>query len=668
MSAQSSNRVLAVVTDGLGYDMRIASTVLTTLRESLDSATLTQINEAVTHHFYPDDDMEESLGLTLMPRVPEGISHETEWLVAERKISSANRTRESLIRSGIWEEIASKRRLAARNSRYVPWIDDDDEWNRIVNTSLTVPTQASGIWVGYEDVDPPVQGNSETGHQQIGNLALAPQIPLEITRSIERGEFFRNALLRSTLENALSKCRNVNFCFLLSGIRGSDGRVHSAWNHLEAFCEMLFSELGAPPERVRMQAILDGRDAPAHGSLNLEGIDGGYLDHLEYLLEKHCAIESLAWVVGRSIAMDRDYREENARADYLQITAGQGRIVQGFDELRETIASAHAKGLTDADIPPIIMASASDGARVIKNGDAFVNLNFRSDRQRSKTASLCAARDYLSAEASARGRDWSFDWLRDDLNLDICTIAEYDASFEANYGVKVAFQISPHRLSFLNHWDRLLPEGSRYLLVAESVKSSHMGYFVRGRREEPAAKNAEDRWIIPSIGQSEGVFSDSDFYLQPQMRTQEVADAVIRAMDEGQHRLIMCNFAAPDMIGHLLPTRFEEAVEAYGSTVSTLAELARAASRSGYSMVVTSDHGNIENDAPTHTTNTVLTTIISSTGEVSPADPAGSYSAKLFDISPTVAELLGVDEKEVARVVAEHRGDLEERYIGRSII
>ena len=668
VSSESSQKVLAVVTDGLGYDRRVASDVLATLRESLNSGTLELVKDAIASHFGAGDDLEDAFELSLMPRIPEGIPIGTDWVTANRKISNAIAVQEDLMRTGVWNGIASIRRLAARGHRYVPWINDSDGWNRVVNDNLTVPTHASGVWVGYEGVDPPVQGNSETGHQQIGNLALAPQIPLEITRSIESGAFFTNEHLRSTLERALNNGRNVNFCFLLSGIRGSDGRVHSAWNHLEAFCDLLFSELNAPPSRVRMQAILDGRDAPANGSMKVEGLDDGYLDYLERLLEKHGAIESLAWVIGRSIAMDRDYREENAKADYLQITAGEGKVAESFGRLREIVASAHDSGLTDADVPPIVMSSLPDGIRVIRPGDAFVNLNFRSDRQRSKTASLCAAQDYLSSEASARGREWSFDWMRDDLDLDICTIAEYDAAFEADYGVKVAFPISPHRLSFLSHWGRLMPEDSRYLLVAESVKSSHMGYFVRGRREDPAAKDAEDRWITPSAGENEGVFSDSDFYLQPRMRTKEVTDRVASAMENGQHRLIMCNFAAPDMIGHLLPTRFEEAIEAYGATVSALAELAQAASRFGYSMVVTSDHGNIENDAPTHTINPVLTTVITSAGRALPSTLSGRFSATLFDISPTVAELLSVEKDEIARLTMEHRGDLEERFIGRSIV
>ena len=434
---------------------------------------------------------------------------------------------------------------------------------------------------------------------------------------------------------------NVNFSFLLSGIRGSDGRVHSAWNHLEAFCELVFVRLGVPPGRVRMQAILDGRDAPANGSLELEGVDGGYLGELERLLRRYDAVESLAWVIGRGLAMDRDYREANAICDYALLTEGAGQHVWGIDEVREVVAAYHEDGKTDADVEAIALVQERGGLATIKPGDAFINLNFRSDRQRSKTASLCGARDYLQREAKSRGRNWGFGWLRDDLNLRMCTIAEYDAEFEARYGVKVAFPITPHQLNLLSHWDRLTDDDDLYLLVAESVKASHMGYFIRGRREAEQGSKSEDRWVVPSDGGNEGVHSDSDFYVRPVMKTREIAQLVSEAMGSGGYRLIACNLAASDMVGHLLPTRFE--VERCGGA----AELKRIGLLSR---------------------RPVLTTVLPAEDRVEPRDLEGAYSANLFDVSHTVARLIGVDQQEIAEIVGVFRGGLGDGFVGQSII
>ena len=51
------------------------------------------------------------------------------------------------------------------------------------------------------------------------------------------------------------------------------------------------------------------------------------------------------------------------------------------------------------------------------------------------------------------------------------------------------------------------------------------------------------------------------------MKTREIAQLVSEAMGTGEYRLIACNLAAPDMVGHLLPMRFDAAsrgVSGYG--------------------------------------------------------------------------------------------------------
>ena len=119
----------------------------------------------------------------------------------------------------------------------------------------------------------------------------------------------------------------------------------------------------------------------------------------------------------------------------------------------------------------------------IEPGDAFINLNFRSDRQRSKTASLCGARPYLVRQALARGRTWQLDWMRDDLANYAC--ARSRSMMRSSSGIMVSMSrisITPHQLNLLEHiGNRLCPKTELYLLVAESVKASHMGYFVRGQ-------------------------------------------------------------------------------------------------------------------------------------------------------------------------------------------
>ena len=85
-------------------------------------------------------------------------------------------------------------------------------------------------------------------------------------------------------------------------------------------------------------------------------------------------------------------------------------------------------------------------------------------------------------------------------------------------------------------------------------------------------------------------------------------------------------------------------------------------------MVVTSDHGNIENDAPTHTINPVLTTVIPASGSVSPRNESDDFTAALFDISHTLARLIGADEERIAEIISNYREDLADEFIGKPII
>ena len=336
MKGMERGRALVVVTDGLGFDpdkvRDLSRRVIGELSPRTRRALLDTALEVAPQSYMPLD----LAKLAVMPITAEGVSPGLTWREAIEVLDMVDAMRDRLREQRLLAEIGSLRRRIALEHGYIPWFAEDPAWSEIVNRNLTVPTNASGVWVGYEDVDPPVQGNSETGHQQIGNLALAPQIPLQISQSIVDGSFYENEHLVSTIEEAVNAGKNVNFCFLLSGIRGSDGRVHSAWNHLEAFFELVFERIGVPSERVRMQAILDGRDAPAQGSLELDGVDGGYLGELERLLRRYDALGSLAWVIGRGLAMDRDYREENAISDYGQLTEGSGHQV-GISRVSERL-------------------------------------------------------------------------------------------------------------------------------------------------------------------------------------------------------------------------------------------------------------------------------------------------------------------------------------------
>ncbi len=668
-------RVLLIVLDGLGYNReRLAALkdeAWKSLPSGLSGLLLTQAESVLARN--PGTTGRDPIDLAadaLLPVAVENLPENAGFDDALSRLRSLEALAAASAGTDVLEHVAEVVRTQATRMRYVPVAAHARHLADIRNSNLTIPTTAAGRWAGFEDVTPPVQGNSDTGHQQITNLRLAPQLPLEITQSINDGSFFRNPELAGVVSRAVADHRPLHFTFLLSGMGGSDGRVHSAWSHLEAFLRLVFEVHSADPRLVHMQAILDGRDSPNTSSMNSTGTGesatGAYIERLEQLLGRYGAERSLAWVIGRNEAMDRDYREPNVRADFLSMTGGETRTVRGFGGLKRAVSRLHRDGVVDGDIPAIALLHGDTHPARINPGDAFVDLNYRADRQRAKIAALAGARNFLERESRSRDRNWTFEWMPTDLELDICGMADYHPELGSRYGVKAAFPNRPLRDNLLALFPSFAPD-DQYLLVGESVKELHMGYFIRGRRETPTASHCEIRHIWPSFGEQEGVGNDSDVYKVPSMRSVEITNDLVEAMSGRRFPLICANLAGTDMLGHLLPRHFEAAVAAYEAVDVAVARIVSVARDFGYHVVITSDHGNIEDDTSSHSVNDVLTTVVAPRGRLKPARRE-AFQARLFDISWTLGRILGVEDQLKRHMASTGDAEIGGPDVGRPIV
>ena len=601
---------------------------------------------------------------------------------------------------------------AAYAARYTIWAASSPFINKLRNSFPTVPTQAAGLAAGYEDLVPAVQGNSETGHQQIGNFIVAAQTPLQISTEIADGRFFENPMLIDCLNEVKERGTSLDVCFLLSGEYGNDGRVHSAWNHLEALLEAVFVRAGLTPDRLRIEAILDGRDSPPYSSVQRSGDKYGFLYKLRDLLAKYGATESLAWVIGRSIAMDRDYEESRTKQDYDLMINGQGLQVDDIEGAIAAVQRFHEQGNNDPNVPPIavgteraILRQAQDDPstgsgraedpplmvslsnhhgelvesmprdktrepRRIGDGDVFLDLNFRADRQRGKIASLLGAREFLAREAAAKGQTWDMGWLNPPANLAVYCLSEYHPDFEQKYGARVLYPIRPQAHNLF----ALVAEQSQaqgfpfhYLLTAESTKALHVGYFIRGRREQPAVAGEEERRIIPTYGREFGVATDDDYYKTPQMRAFALADFVVESLAHASYDLIALNLSNTDMVGHLMPRHYDAAERSVTLIDTVLETIVPAAERNGFAVVLTADHGNVEDNDASHTANEVLTSFITAGHALrlrhDPREPA-----RLFDIPWCIVEIMGITDRIVPHLPPIPEAIDQQGLVGRNLI
>ncbi|MCK4765451.1 MAG: hypothetical protein KAW12_24830 [Candidatus Aminicenantes bacterium] len=534
-------------------------------------------------------------------------------------------------------------RDTAAEKKYAVWAAETPTIDRLRREYPSISTKTTGIEAGYEDLQPEVQGNSETGHQQLGNLNVAPQIPLEISTDIKTGKFFKNPVLVQAIKTAVEKKVNLNISFMVSGEFGDDGRVHSCWDHLENFLELALTKHKLDPGKLRIQAILDGRDCPLKSSLEKEGDKYGFLYKLKDLLTKYNADDGIAWIIGRGIAMDRDYEEERTKKDYLLLVNGEGHIANDFQGAAAIIQAFHKDEVFDPSIEPIVVRDKNRAIRKLENNDVFVDLNFRADRQRARIASLLRAKDFLQMQAAKKRKEWKFKWLKEDLKLDVYCITEYHPDLE-KYGAKIVYPIRPHDHNFLSIFSRYFKRKRipfKYLLTAESNKSVHMGYFIRGRRESLEADEVEKKFVIPSYGEEDDIFTDNDYYKTPHMKALAIAGKLLNELASGNYNLAIANISNPDMLGHLVNRHFAPCVRALEITDYAVKIIVEFALKEGYYIIMTSDHGNIDEYSSSHSLNDIITTFISPAGNIALNKESGER-IRLFDIPWAIAEIFNI--------------------------
>jgi 2,3-bisphosphoglycerate-independent phosphoglycerate mutase len=149
----------------------------------------------------------------------------------------------------------------------------------------------------------------------------------------------------------------------------------------------------------------------------------------------------------------------------------------------------------------------------------------------------------------------------------------------------------------------------------------------------------EDRLLVPSQ-------KVATYDLKPEMSAAGIADAVVKATEEGTFDVIIVNFANADMVGH--SGKIEPTVKAVETVDTCLARVESAVRAKGGAILITADHGNAElmidpktgGPHTAHTTNPVPFIVVAENAEQFTLKPGGS----LRDISPTLLGMLGLDE------------------------
>ncbi len=446
-----------------------------------------------------------------------------------------------------------------------------------------------------EDVGLPEgqMGNSEVGHLNIGAGRVVYQELQRINVAIREKIFDQNPQLLAAIYYALESGKHLHLIGLVS-----NGGVHSHINHLKAILS-LCKEKGL--KKVYVHAFTDGRDCDPKS-----GVD--FIKELEVHMTK--TVGKIATVCGRYYAMDRDNRWERIKLAYDALVKGEGNKAQSAVA---TIEHSYAQDVTDEFIIPTVLVDENNiPFATIKNGDAVVCFNFRTDRCREITKALTQT-------------DFPV-YVMQKLDLHYTTMAEYDASFQ---NVHVMFETD----NLNNTLGEVMQQNDlTQIRIAETEKYPHVTFFFSGGREIPF--KGESRIMAPSP-------KVATYDLQPEMSAAELTTSVLSLLPKNEASFICLNFANADMVGH---TGVWSAVIKAVETVDACVEkIVGSALQNDYSVFLTADHGNAdyminEDGTPNtaHTMNPVPFFIIDNNW-------VGSIKAgRLADIAPTILKFMGL--------------------------
>lgn len=444
-------------------------------------------------------------------------------------------------------------------------------YNKLLVTYPHGLLKASGEAVGLPRGE---DGNTETGHINLGAGYIVYQDLPRINLSIADGSFFKNQAFLSAINHARKYESNIH----LLGLVGSGG-VHSNIEHLLALLQLV-KEQGFT--RVFLHLVTDGRDsAPRSASIYVSQIQG-YLESIGF--------GQIASIMGRYYAMDRDFRWDRTAKAYKVLTQGIGD--KGNDPLA-IIQANYKKDITDEFISPTVILTKGKPVGLINPNDSVIFFNFRIDRPRQLTKAFVL--ENFETEANIADFDpYAVKYHKKHLadipiyqtpfkrgpkleHLYFVTMTEY------NRFVKVAAVAYPPNI--INHpiGEAISLVGLSQLRLSESEKERFVTYYFNGLREAPFI--GEDRIIIPSP-------KVPTYDLKPEMSSMELTDTLIKNIKRNKYNFILVNFANPDMVAHT--GNIAATIKSCEVTDLCLSKIIPEILKLAGTVIITADHGNAE--------------------------------------------------------------------------
>lgn len=477
----------------------------------------------------------------------------------------------------------------------------DGLWKKYPHLQLKAAEEA----VGLPHHEP---GNSEVGHLNIGSGQIVYQNLPGITETIKDGSFFKNEVLLGAVQNVKEHNSNLHLLGLVS-----DGGVHAYIGHLFALLDMAKQN---NLQNVYIHMITDGRDTDPMKALS-------YLAELNQKI-KEVGVGKVESVMGRYWAMDRDKHWERTEKAYDALTSGLGGMAESAER---AISENYRKNMTDEFINPTVIASEQSPFVPISDNDSVIFFNYRAERTRQLTDALGLP------NFSKFGR------RKVPKNLYFATFAFLE-EYVGNDGIKIVF----HHRKIDNPIAKVISDAKlKQFHTAETEKYAHVTFFFNGSKEEPFP--GENRALVPSP-------RIATYDLKPEMSADGVTSQVLSNFKK--YDFTVANFANPDMVGHT--GKIKAAIRACEKVDECLGKISAEVIKSGAVLMVTADHGNVEqmlnpNTGEPYTEHTInpVPFILCAEDPVlqQPLRMADSDDPlKLSDIAPTIIDIMELNKPE----------------------
>ena len=186
----------------------------------------------------------------------------------------------------------------------------------------------------------------------------------------------------------------------------------------------------------------------------------------------------------------------------------------------------------------------------------------------------------------------------------------------------------------------LASKGLKQYAISETVKFGHITYYFNGNSYHVPDGEVDEE--VPSYTEP--------FNTRPWMKSAEITDKLIAAIESKQYDFLRINYPGGDMVGHF--GELEPTINAMESIDICLKRIVEAVNKLGGITVITADHGNAEEllnsdgtPKTAHTTNRVPCIFVDDTAN------AEKYRLSLGDrglanIASTIAVLLGQEPHE----------------------